>query len=74
MESTTSASQNYARFSYRSQKRQNVTRTSVLHLAAPPVPPFCSYHILMSSVTYKGHMTTWNLFGKEIQIPKKTVL
>lgn len=60
--------------SYRSQKRQNVTRTSVLHLAAPPVPPFCSYHILMSSVTYKGHMTTWNLFGKEIQTLKKTVL
>ena len=79
MVSTTSASQNYARFLklftvIDHRKRQNATRTSVLHLAAPPVPPFCSYHILMSSVTYKGHMTTWNLFGKENQTLKKTVL
>ena len=32
--------------------RQNVVRTSVTHLAAPHVPLFCSYHILMSSVIY----------------------
>ena len=32
--------------------RQNVVRTSVTHSAAPCVPLFCSYHILMSSVIY----------------------
>ena len=32
--------------------RQNVVRTSVTHSAAPRVPPFCSYHILTSSVIY----------------------
>ena len=32
--------------------RQNVVRTSVTHSAAPRVPLFCSYHILMSSVIY----------------------
>ena len=31
---------------------QNVVRTSVTHSAAPRVPLFCSYHILMSSVIY----------------------
>ena len=31
---------------------QNVVRTSVTHSAAPCVPLFCSYHILMSSVIY----------------------
>ena len=32
--------------------RQNVVRTSVTHSAAPRVPLFCSYHILMSAVIY----------------------
>ena len=32
--------------------RQNVVRTSVTHSAAPRVPLFCSYHVLMSSVIY----------------------
>ena len=32
--------------------RQNVVRTSVTHSAAPRVPLFCSYHILMLSVIY----------------------
>ena len=31
---------------------QNVVRTSVTHSAAPRVPLFCSYRILMSSVIY----------------------
>ena len=31
---------------------QNVVRTSVTHSAAPHVPLFCSYHILMSPVIY----------------------
>ena len=31
---------------------QNVVRTSVIHLAAPHVPLFCSCHILTSSVIY----------------------
>ena len=31
---------------------QNVVRTSVTHSAAPRVPFFCSYPILMSSVIY----------------------
>ena len=39
-------------FSNRSQRMQNVVRTSVTHSAAPRVPLFCSYHILMSSVIY----------------------
>ena len=30
--------------------RQNVVRTAVTHSAAPRVPLFCSYYILMSSV------------------------
>ena len=32
--------------------RQNVVRTSVTNSAAPHVPLFCLYHILMSSVIY----------------------
>ena len=32
--------------------RQNAERISVTHLAAPLVPLFFSYHILMSSVIY----------------------
>ena len=32
--------------------RQNAVRSSETHLAAPRVPPFCSDHILTSSVIY----------------------
>ena len=32
--------------------QQNVVRASVTHPAAPHVPLFCSYHILMSTVIY----------------------
>ena len=32
--------------------RQNVVTTSVTHSAAPPVPFYCSHHILTSSVIY----------------------
>ena len=32
--------------------RQNVVRTTVTQSAAPRVPPFCSHHILTSSVIY----------------------
>ena len=39
-------------FSNRSQRMSKCGKTSLTHLAAPCVPLFCSYHILMSSVIY----------------------
>ena len=45
------------------RRRQNVVKTSVIHSTTPPVPHFCSYHILTSSVIYR-RTATWNLFVK----------
>ena len=36
---------------------QNVVRTSVIHLTAPRVPFFYSFHILMLSVIYMYYCT-----------------
>ena len=33
-------------------RRQNVVRTSMTHSAIAPMPLFCSYHILTSSVVH----------------------
>ena len=50
---------------------QNMVRTSVTHSAAPCVPLFCSYHILMSSVIY--YLTdAWQL-GIYLLISKKVI-
>ena len=40
---------------------KNVVRESVTHSVVPPVPLFCSYHIMTSSVIYYWTQTHGNV-------------